>query len=41
MRAITHLGLVYNLPPLLAASLPVLLFLAIALFALRRMAVRA
>ncbi|WP_019612577.1 LPS export ABC transporter permease LptG [Thioalkalivibrio sp. AKL7] len=37
MRAMTHLGLVYNLPPVVAASLPVVLFLILALVALQRM----
>jgi lipopolysaccharide export system permease protein len=36
MRVLTHLGLVFQLPPLLAATLPVLLFLVIALAALHR-----
>lgn len=36
IRAMTHIGLVYQLPPLLAAVLPVLLFLAFALLGLRR-----
>ncbi|WP_019627183.1 LPS export ABC transporter permease LptG [Thioalkalivibrio sp. ALJT] len=40
MRAMTHLGLVYDLPPVLAASLPVILFLGLALLALHRMAQR-
>lgn len=36
MRLMTHMGMVYNLPPWLAASVPLWLFLAIALVALHR-----
>jgi len=39
MRAMTHLGLVYDLPPWFAASAPLWLFLAIALVALSRVRV--
>ncbi len=36
MRVMTHMGMVYNLPPWLAASAPLWLFLAIAVVALNR-----
>jgi lipopolysaccharide export system permease protein len=35
-RTLNHMGLVYGLPPLLSASLPLLIFFAVALLALRR-----
>ena len=38
MRAMTHVGLVFALPPVLAASAPVLLFLVAGLLGLRRVA---
>ncbi|MGM0552787.1 MAG: LPS export ABC transporter permease LptG [Pseudomonadota bacterium] len=40
MRAMTHVGLAFALPPWLAATTPVLLFLGIALAALRRLQAR-
>ncbi|SFM35674.1 lipopolysaccharide export system permease protein [Ectothiorhodospira mobilis] len=35
-RMLNHMGLVYGLPPLLSAALPMVLFLAVAVVALRR-----
>jgi lipopolysaccharide export system permease protein len=35
-RTLNHMGIVYGLPPLLSASLPLLIFFGIALLALRR-----